>query len=451
MNVLSRLFGRTFRQGVRPPEYKETGSLPIRRLPFAPRMVVPLAQHFGKPSMPVVRKGQEVVRGEPLAVADGFMSVPVHAPVTGVVEGIELMPTARGPKAKAILLRTYEGASQQVLYGAPRDVGAMSRDEVIAAVQETGLVGLGGAAFPTHVKLSVPPGHAVDTLIVNGCECEPFLTTDHRVMLERPAEVMAGIRIALRATGARKALIGVEDNKPDAVAALRGQIGPGDPVQVVEVESKYPQGSEKLLIQVLLGREVPSGGLPYQVGVVVNNVGTLAQMGTLLPRGEGLIERIVTVAGPGIAKPGNYLVPLGTPLRFLLDHVGYRGDASHIILGGPMMGNTVSSLDVPVVKGASGVVVLPDEHASETHAAFVEPRIHPCIRCGACLKACPVNLNPAELGRLAARRMYDVMEERFHLNDCFECGCCSYVCPSSIPLVQYFRIAKAVNRERRVA
>ncbi len=444
MGILNFIRGKTFAHGIHPPTYKETtASKPIRRLPFPPRMIIPLAQHFGAPSVPLVHVGQEVVRGEPLARADGFMSVPVHAPATGIIERIELMQTARGPKTESIVLRAHPGAAQRVLYGVTRDIDAMAPEAIIEAVQETGLVGLGGAAFPTHVKLSVPKGFPIDTLVVNGCECEPYLTSDHRVMLEHPVELMAGIRIAMRACGAERAVIGVEDNKPDAIDVLRAHRPDDRTITVESVQTKYPQGSEKLLIKALLGREVPSGGFPFQVGVVVNNVGTLAQLGTLLPNGQGIIERVITVAGPGVRKPGNYLVPLGTPLSFVLKQLGFEGDAHRVVLGGPMMGSTVASLEVPVTKGVSGIIVLPEQANDET-----PDRIYPCIRCGHCLAACPVGLNPSKLGQLAAKRQYEEMQERFHLNDCFECGCCSYVCPSNIPLVQYFRIAKSVNRER---
>jgi len=442
--ALFGLFGRkTFSHGVHPPEYKaDTAARPIRRLPFAPRMVIPLSQHFGAPAVPVVHPGQEVLRGEPIARADGFVSVPLHAPATGIVEEIKLMPSARGPKVESIILRAHAGASQRVLYGAEQDPQRMSPQELVQAIQDSGMVGLGGAGFPTHVKLTVPPEHSVDTLVVNGCECEPFLTTDHRIMLEYTDDMIAGIRMAMRASGTVRAVIGVEDNKLDAIEAIQKRLRPDDPITVVPVQTKYPQGSEKLLIKVLLGREVPSGGFPFQVGVVVNNVGTLAEIGRLLPRGEGLVERVVTIAGPEVKKPGNYLVPLGTPLRFILEQVGYFGDASHLILGGPMMGTTVASLDVPITKPVSGLVVLPKRSAND------RGRLHPCIKCGRCVDACPVHLNPSHLGKLAAKRRYGEMAENFHLNDCFECGCCSYVCPSNIPLVQYFRIAKSVNRER---
>lgn len=444
MGLLQFFKRKTFSHGIHPPEFKElTRDRPIRRLPFAARFVVPLSQHFGRPALPVVKPGQELVRGEPVAAANGFLSVPMHSPVTGVVESIGLMPSARGPKVESVVIRAYEGAAQRVLYGMPQDIYALSREELLQAVQDTGMVGLGGAGFPAHVKMSVPKGYAIDYLVVNGCECEPYLTTDHRVMVEHPQELLTGIHIALRATGAGHAIIGIEDNKPEAAAALRAQIPEGAPISVELVQTKYPQGSEKMLIKSLLGREVPSGGYPYEVGVVVQNVATLAQLGMLMPQGEGLIERVITVTGPGIERPGNYLVPLGTPLRFVLAQVGFTGTAGQLILGGPMMGSTVASLDVPITKAVSGVLVMASETVGD------DPnRVYPCIKCGSCLSACPMHLNPSQLGQLAAKREYAVMAEHYHLNDCFECGCCSYVCPSNIPLVQYFRIAKAVNRER---
>jgi electron transport complex protein RnfC len=436
----------TFSHGIHPPEYKAiTDAKNIRRLPFAPEMVLPLSQHFGKPSVPVVHEGQDVVRGEPVAEADGFMSVPLHAPATGVVQRIGLMPTARGPKAKAIVLKLHAGASQDVLYGMPQDIGNMTPEQIVKAVQDTGMVGLGGASFPTHVKMTVPQGQKIDTVMVNGCECEPYLTTDHRVMLEYSMDLFAGIRIAMKAVGAEKAIIGIEDNKPDAIAGLRDACPKDGSVTVGIMKTKYPQGAEKMMIKALLNREVPSGGFPAAVGVSVYNVATLAQLGALMPHSQGLIERVVTIAGPGIERPGNYLVALGTPLRFVLEQLGFKGDAKQLILGGPMMGVSVSSLDVPVTKGVSGILVLTEEEK----AANVPKQVWPCIKCARCVQACPIHLNPSELGMLAAKRQYEKMEKEFHLNDCFECGCCTYVCPSAIPLVQYFRIAKAINRENR--
>ena len=432
--------------GIHPLEHKElTASLPIRRLPFAPELAVLLAQHRGAPAVPIVKVGQEVVRGEPIARAAGFVSVPMHAPATGVVRAIDLCATAEGPKADAIFIKVYEAATQAVLYDAPVDVEAMSPDEIVLAVQDAGLVGLGGAAFPSHVKLKPPKDKVIETVVVNGCECEPYLTCDHRIMLEKTDQLLRGVRIALRATGAKRAMIGVEDNKLDAVQAIAAKLPADGPITVHAVETKYPQGAEKMLIDSLLGKQVPSGGLPADIGVAVFNVGTLAQIGELLPRGRGLIERVVTVSGPGVERPGNYLVPVGTPIRFLLEHVGTKSDANEVILGGPMMGMSVASIDVPVTKAMSGIVVYEKDHADQKHRF-----VFPCIKCARCVEACPMHLNPSMLGQLARKRQYDVMEQQFNLNDCFECGCCAYVCPSNIPLTQYFRIAKTINREQKI-
>jgi len=442
--MLPLLKRRTFAHGIHPPPRKErTCALPIRRLPFAPRLYVPLSQHIGNPALPIVRPGQEVVRGEPIARADGAMSVPMHAPATGIIEGIEPVTTARGTQTEAIILKVYAGDDQRVRYGAPRDVDALTPGELITAIQDTGMVGLGGAAFPTHAKLTVPEGHAVDTLIVNGCECEPYLTTDHRVMIEWVDDLINGIFFTMKACGAPRAVIGVEDNKLDAVETIRRQLPADGRIAVEAVKTKYPQGSEKLLVTVLLGREVPSGGFPYQVGAVVQNIATLAQLGRLLPNRHGLIERVVTIAGAGIEQPGNYLVPIGTPLGFVLKQAGFAGESGQLILGGPMMGTNVASLDVPVTKPVSGILA---QHPGQR--ANAGAKVYPCIQCGECLKVCPMNLNPSRLALLAARREYETMTTRYHLSDCFECGCCAYVCPANIPLVQHFRVAKSVLREK---
>ena len=313
MALMQIFAGKRLHRGLHVPDRKEaTSRLPIRRMPFAPMLVVPLSQHTGAPAVAIVREGQEVVRGEPIAKAGGFVSVPMHAPATGRVTRIALAPSARGDLSPAIYIEPYQGASQEILYGAPQDIESMSPAEIVQAVQDTGVVGLGGAAFPTHVKMKVPEGKAIDTVVVNGCECEPYLTTDHRVMLEQPREVLHGARIAMQALGAAQAVIGVEDNKMDAVrgAARRGNGRPTD-IAVEAVAAKYPQGAEKMLVKVLLGREIPSGGLPADVGLAVFNVATLAQIGELLPQPRGLIERVVTIAGPGVRKPGNYLVAAG--------------------------------------------------------------------------------------------------------------------------------------------
>ena len=436
-----------FAHGVHPHYHKETTQgKAIKRLPFAPRLIVPVSQHIGAPAKPIVKVGEEVLRGQVIAEANGFMSVPVHAPATGVVSDIGLMPSAAGPKTLAIVIDVYKGDSQQVRYSDPVTLERLSRDELLQRVQATGMVGLGGAAFPSHVKLKVPEGKTAHTLVINGCECEPYLTCDHRVMLEDPEALLQGIRYVLNILGASKAIVGIEDNKADAAEAIKAKLKPDDPITVELVETKYPQGAEKMLLKSLLGIEVPAGGLPIDLGIVVNNVGTVAQLGKLLPQGEGLIERVVTITGSNIEKAGNYLIPIGTPVRFILEQLGITAGHDEIILGGPMMGMSLASLDVPITKGTSGLLIFKertfiDQQGEQSGTVF------PCIKCGRCVDACPMYLNPAQMGWLAGSREYGLMESDFHLNSCFECGCCSFVCPSNIPLVQYFRIAKSVNRE----
>lgn len=443
---LFKLFGKkSFPHGIHPDEYKaETNAKITRRLPFAPEIIVPLAQSIGRPAKAIVFRGQHVARGEVIAAADGFMSVPIHAPVTGTIKEIDIAPTAKGGKQPAIIISTSLSSGQRIHgSGEHNDYLQMSREEIIQAVQNTGIVGLGGAAFPTHVKMSIPPDRSIHTVLVNGCECEPFLTTDHRVMLEKIDNLILGIRIAMRAVDAPKAVIGIEDNKLNVLTAIKPYLPDDGSITIEAVETKYPQGAEKMLAYSLLDIEIPSGGLPSEVGLAVFNVATLAELGALLPTKQGLIERIITITGDGVKKPGNYLAPIGTPVRFLLEFAEFIGDEAELILGGPMMGMPTRSLDVPITKGTGALLVL-DKRATK------RDDILPCIKCSQCLQACPINLNPSELGLLAIKRQYDVMEEQYHLNDCFECGCCSYVCPSNIPLVQYFRIAKTLNRERHL-
>jgi Na+-translocating ferredoxin:NAD+ oxidoreductase subunit C len=435
----------SFSHGIHPAENKHyTSHLPIRRLPFAPELVLPLSQHFGAPSELIVHPGQEVVRGEPIAKANGFMSVPLHAPATGRIKRVELMPTAKGPRTPSVILEVYPGDSQEVRYDFPRDYTAMEPQDIVKAVQDTGLVGLGGAAFPTHVKLSPPKEHKVHTVLLNGCECEPFLTTDHRVMLEYPEDMIRGTKILMRALGAERAIIGTEENKMDAVEAIRAVLPADGSIEVRAVPTKYPQGAEKMLAKSLTGLEIPSGNFPSSVGLAVFNVASTAELGTLFPHSQGVIERVVTVTGPGVEKPGNYMVPIGTPIRFILDRLGFSGQANCLIMGGPMMGSSVSSLEVPITKGSGGLLVLTEQILERQKALAT----HPCISCAQCVEACPMHLNPSSLGKLAHKHRYDDMQADFHLMDCFECGCCSYVCPSGIPLVQYFRIAKSSLREK---
>ncbi len=438
---------KSFRHGVHPPESKAaTSGLAIRQFPFAPVLVVPLSQHLGKPAIPVVRAGEEVARGQTIAEADGFMSVAMHAPASGVVEKIALAPSISGQMAPSIYIRPFPGSTQEVVRGELCELETAEPDDIINAIQKAGIVGLGGAAFPTHAKLKIPAGKSVDTLIINGVECEPYLTTDHRVMLEQRDDIFMGVRYLLQATGAERAIIGVEANKPDAIAHLRAGLPEDLPATVEALRVKYPQGAEKMLITALLGREVPSGGLPLDAHTLCVNVATCAEIGRLLPWGRGIQERVITITGPAIERKGNYRIPIGTPLRFLLETVGVAEDVNRVFLGGPMMGASAPNLDIPITKGTSGVTAFRDLEAALTHSA-----VYPCIRCGYCLDACPIFLNPAELGLLAKNGEHQRMADERHLMDCFECGSCSYVCPSHIPLVQQFRVAKAAVRKARAA
>jgi len=436
----------TFKHGVHPPEHKnETNGLPIRQFPFAQAIILPMAQHIGAPSQILVREGQEVNRGQLLAKATGYVSVPIHSPVSGTVRKIGNVPSISGKMVQGIYLEAFPSSSQEVMEGEPIDAESATPDEILKGIQDAGIVGLGGAAFPTHVKLKIPEGKHCDELILNGIECEPFLTTDHRVMLEQADDIFMGIRYLMKATGARRCIIGIEANKQDAADHLQRLLPEGEPITVQVVPVKYPQGAEKMLIKSLLDREVPSGGLPIDVNVVAVNVATAAEIGRLLPHGRGIQERVVTITGPGVKKKGNYLIPIGTPLRYVLEQVGVDENISEVYMGGPMMGVAVSNLDISIVKGTSGIVVFTEKEVKRSN------KIYPCIKCGACVDACPISLTPSKLGVLAKFEAYDQMAEKYNLMDCFECGSCSYVCPSHIPLVQYFRLAKSIVRKRQAA
>lgn len=442
-------FKDSFRNGIHPPEMKgDTSLLAIRRFPFAPLLIVPLSQHLGKPAIPVIRAGQEITRGQTIAEPDGFMSVAMHAPASGVVKKIELAPGIGGNMVESVFIEPFPASSQEVDDGARCDLDTATQDEIIAAIQHAGIVGLGGAAFPTHVKLKAPAGKSLDTLIINGVECEPYLTTDHRVMLEQTTDIFMGIRYLLKATGAHDVIIAVEANKSDAVRKL-GDCCPEDlPVTVRVCPVKYPQGAEKMVIRSLLDREIPSGGLPADVGAICINVATTAEIGRLLPRGRGIQERVITIGGPGIDRKGNYRIPIGTTVRYALQECGANEKISRVFLGGPMMGPSVSNLDIPITKGTSGITAFTDTQMAQVTG---HKKIYPCIHCARCVEACPLFLNPSQLGILAKKEEYERMAEDFHLMDCFECGACSYVCPSHIPLVQYFRMSKKMLRKLSAA
>ena len=444
--MLSLSRHKSFSHGVHPAEAKEaTRDMPIRRFPFAPFLVLLLSQHAGRPAVPVVREGQEVVRGQPVAAADGFVSVPIHAPATGVIKKVGHALDASGKMAPAIILEPFPASGQETAWGSPVDVETLAPAETIQRIQDMGMVGLGGAAFPAHVKFTPPEGEHIDTFIVNGCECEPYLTADHRVMLEFPREILLGTRLVQKALGAKRTIIGIEANKADAAERLRSLLNGSGDISVQTLETKYPQGAEKMLTKALLKREIPSGKLPANVGVMVSNVTTIAEIGTLLPLGQGLIERVITISGRGVKRPGNYLMPLGTPLSFVLDEVGLDGHAREVLVGGPMMGKGVAFLETPITKGVSGIIAMTGPELPGGR------RVYPCIKCAECVSACPMHLNPSALGILARKGAYDSMAEQYHLFDCFECGCCAYVCPANIPLVQHFRVAKEILREAQAA
>jgi len=441
--MLSLFSRKTFGHGVHPPESKEaTRGLAIRQFPFAPLLQIPLVQHLGKPAIPVVREDQEVTRGQLIGKPDGFMSVAMHAPASGRVRRVGLMPSITGQMVPGVYLEPFPSSSQEVIEGSPTEASA-PKDQIIDAIQSAGIVGLGGAAFPTHVKLCVPEGKSVDTLIINGVECEPFLTTDHRVMLEQREDVYEGIRYVMTVSGAERAVIAIEANKLDAAGWLQEGLPEDLPLDVEVLPVKYPQGAEKMLVTALLGRQVPSRGLPVDVGALCINVATTAEIGRLLPHGRGIQERVITITGPGVSKKGNYRIPIGTPLRFIMEEVQAKPNISRIFMGGPMMGPAASTLDIPVVKGTSGVVAFTENETKPPKP----PVEHACIRCGRCVEACPMFLNPSELGLLAKNEEYHRMADDHHLMDCFECGSCSFVCPSNIPLVQHFRMAKASVRK----
>ncbi|GMV43403.1 MAG: electron transport complex subunit C [Myxococcales bacterium] len=401
---------------------------------FVGEHVLHLAQHIGAPSRALVRAGDKVVRGQMIGAPGGFVSTALHAPVTGTVKAIELRPHPSGRLQEAIVITTDPFATQTI------DARLPVNGSLVKQVQDAGIVGLGGAAFPSHVKLSVPEGRKVRHVIINGCECEPFLTCDHRIMVERPEAVVRGLRLLMTHLGAERGVIGVERNKPDAVEALSRLTAEMPDVEVVALHVKYPQGAEKMLIDAVFKREVPSGKLPLDLEMVVNNVGTVAAIANLVDQGTPLVERVVTVTGPGIRRPANVLVPLGTPVQAVIDHCGgLLPETRQVILGGPMMGQAQKSLDIPVTKGTSGVLALlrPMELAVE----------EPCIKCGRCLEACPMFLNPSRLG-LLARAEDHVGLKQYHALDCVECASCSFVCPSYIPLVQLIRVGKALVRQK---
>lgn len=426
-----------FRGGVHPPEHKEaTASRPVERAPLPSTLIVPLSQHLGAPCEPKVAVGDHVERGRLIGDVDAMVSAPVHAPLSGTVTEIGQVLVASGTRVNAITIAADEAQDLDTFVAVP-DTG-----DAKARVRAAGIVGMGGATFPSTVKLSPPAGLEIHTVILNGCECEPFLTCDHRLMLEQPERVVAGARYIKEMVGADRVVIAVESNKPDAVEALRAAAGAD--VEVLVLPTRYPQGAEKQLIYALLRTEVPHGKLPAATGALVHNVATAAAIADAVESGKPLIERVVTVTG-AVARPGNYQVVLGTSVAELIEHAGgLVGDVERVISGGPMTGMALASLDVPVTKGMSGIVALPKGIASP---AITDDQ--PCIRCGRCPEGCPMALEPYAIANYASRQMWDAAAKRDAL-DCIECGICSYVCPTKRPLLQLIRLAKGAAMARGV-
>jgi electron transport complex protein RnfC len=434
---------KTFKHGIHPQYYKElTKDKATVEMPPPKTVIIPLQQHIGAPCKPIVKVKDEVHVGDMVGDSEAFVSSPVHTSISGVVKKIEPWPHPGGTPTNSIMIEANDGDQTLPPRKATREVSSVSPDEIKTAVKNAGLVGLGGAGFPTHIKLSPPKGKTIDTVIINGAECEPYLTSDHRMMLEYPEDVIYGTQLIMRAFGVQRGYIGIESNKSDAIEKLRTLLSPNDHIEIIPLKVKYPQGAEKMLIKAVVNREVPPGGLPMDVNANVNNVSGAVAVARAVRDGVPVIERIVTVTGKGIREPKNVLVRVGTLLKDVIEFCGgLTPSARKVIIGGPLMGVAQSTLDAPVVKSTGGILVLTEDEIK----AF---KPHPCIRCGKCVEACPIKLVPARLGVFVEREMFDKIEE-YNVNDCMECGCCVYVCPAKRPLVQWIRLGKAVLRTRK--
>jgi Na+-translocating ferredoxin:NAD+ oxidoreductase subunit C len=424
--------------GVHPPENKLAASRPIERLPLPEQVSIPLSQHLGVPAVPIVQKGDSVKAGQLIARGEAFISANIHSSVSGKVFRVDEVMDTSGYKRKAIVIHVEgdEWADGIDTSDTLIKECTLTPAEIIEKVKQNGVVGLGGATFPSHVKLMVPRGKKAEYLIINGVECEPFLTADHRLMLEKGKEMLVGISIQMKALDVKKAIIGIENNKPDAIEHVSRLAADYEGISVVPLEVKYPQGAEKQLIKALVNREVPSGRLPIEVGCVVHNVGTAFAVYEAVQKNKPIVERVVTIAGESLAKPSNFLVRIGTPVASLLESAGgLPDDTGKIINGGPMMGKALNDLNVPVTKGTSGILLFPKKISSR------KPILN-CIRCARCLTACPMGLEPYLLAILADKQRDEECEAE-RIMDCMECGSCLYICPAGRPLLDYIRVGKA--------
>lgn len=439
---------KTFpRGGIHPKENKFSADNAIGKIDLPQKVAVPLSQHIGAPAKVVVNPREQVKVGQLIAQGSGFVSANIHAPVSGMVTKVDKIIDSTGYKRDAILIKVKGDEWDEHIDQSPDLKKEISdgKDEILKKIQAAGIVGMGGATFPSHVKLAVPKGKKAEYLILNGVECEPYLTADHRLMLEKSEEIIVGCHLLMIALGVETAIIGIENNKQDAIEKMR-QLTEGDNhIFVQPLKVQYPQGGEKQLIKAVLKREVPSGGLPIDVGVVVHNVGTAFAVYEAVQKNKPLIERVVTITGKHVKKPSNFLTRIGTPVIDLIEAAGgLPEDTGKVVSGGPMMGKALNNLNIPVAKGTSGILVVPEEESRRGE-------VKPCIRCSKCVTVCPMGLEPYLLMTLAQKELFERIEEE-KVMDCIECGSCSYTCPSDRPLLDYIRLGKktvtSIIRER---
>jgi len=429
---------KTFKLGgIHPAENKLSVCQAIEPLPLPEKVFIPVSQNLGAPSKVIVNKGDTVKAGKLIARGEAFISANVHSSVSGKVFRIDKVIDTSGYKREAVVIDVAGDEWEESIDrtdAIKREI-SLTQKEIIGKLKEMGIVGLGGATFPSHVKLMVPEGKKAEVLIINGVECEPYLTSDHRIMLEKAEEILIGARILMIGLGVKKAIIGIENNKKDAIDKISSLVSNYEGIKVQALKVKYPQGGEKQLIKALTNREVPSGRLPIEVGCVVNNVGTAFAVYEAVQKNKPLFERVVSVTGKSVTKPANFLVRIGTPISLLIDRAGgLPEDTGKIISGGPMMGKALTSLDTPVVKGSSGILLITEKEASRF-------QVQNCIRCGKCTTVCPMGLEPYLLSQLIKHEYYDRAESG-RIMDCIECGSCHYACPSARPLLDYIRVGK---------
>ena len=422
--------------GVHPEENKELAeNLPLKKFPEPETVVIPLSMHVGKPAVPVVKAGDTVKLGQKIAEADGFVSSNIHSSVSGTVVAVEPRKHPNRGMVESIVIRSDGKNTPDESVRPNKPLEELSPEEIVDIVKEKGITGMGGAGFPTFIKLK--PGKPIDTVLLNGCECEPYLTADHRVLLEYADDVIYGLKAIMKAVDAPKGIIVIEDNKPDAIALLQSRTEGIDNIEVQTVRTKYPQGAEKTLIKNVLKRLVPSGGLPADVGTVVDNVSTAVAISDAIQKGMPLVERAVSVTGEHIANPGNYMVKIGTSVKALIDYCGgITGEDVTVKMGGPMMGFPLTDEEVPVIKGTNGVIAIDTDHTKEEE----------CIKCGRCVDVCPMELAPLNFAKYVKEGDAQALLDN-HIRDCFECGCCQYICSSKIPLVERIRTGKKMIME----